>query len=66
MFNITTPPDGTPSKTEGELASAVAGSGGRDILHSLVFLLFFNMRNLNKMLNKGFAIARPFLCVDIG
>jgi len=30
MFNITTPPDGIPSKTEGELASAAAGSGGRE------------------------------------
>ena len=30
-------------------ASAAAARCGRDILHSLVFLLFFNMRNLNKV-----------------
>jgi hypothetical protein len=40
MFNITTPPDGTPSKIEGELASVAAACRGRSILRAPVFLLF--------------------------
>ncbi|MCR4879115.1 MAG: hypothetical protein K5901_07360, partial [Bacteroidales bacterium] len=47
MFNITTPPNGTPSKIEGDCASAAAVRCGREHSSRTCFSPFFYMRNLN-------------------